>query len=74
MSSSLDSLVNNLAKGNHKFCGFEKFSNNQRELLIKKGIYPYEYMDSWKKFNDRKLPNKDKFHSKLNMSDLSDKD
>ena len=39
MSSSLDSLVSNLAKGNHKFWGFEKFSNNQRDLLIKKGIY-----------------------------------
>ena len=74
MSSSLDSLVNNLAKGNHKFWGFEKFSNDQRELLIKKGIYSYEYMDSWNKFNECKLPNKDKFYSKLNMSDVSDKD
>ena len=74
MSSSLDSLVNNLAKGNHKFWGFEKFSNNQRELLIKKGIYPYEYMDSWNKFNDIELPNKGMFYSKLNMSDVSDKD
>ena len=74
MSSSLDSLVNNLAKGNHKFWGLEKFSNNQRELLIKKGIYPYEYMDSWNKFNDLELPNKDMFYSKLNMSDVSDKD
>ena len=74
MSSSLDSLVNNLAKGNHKFWGFEKFSNNQRELLIKKGIYPYEYMDSWNKFNDLELPNKDMFYSKLSMSDVSDKD
>ena len=74
MSSSLDSLVNNLAKGNHKFWGFEKFSNNQSELLIKKGIYPYEYMDSWNKFNDIEFPNKDMFYSKLNMSDVSDKD
>ena len=74
MSSSLNSLVNNLAEGNHKFWGFEKFSNNQRELLIKKGIYPYEYMNSWNKFNDLELPNKDMFYSKLNMSDVSDKD
>ena len=74
MSSSLDSLVNNLAKGNHKFWGFEKFSDNQRKLLIKKGIYPYEHMDNWNKFNDHELPNKDMFYSKLNMSDVSDKD
>ena len=73
MSSSLDSLVNNLARGNHKFWGFERFSNNQRELLIKTGIYPYEYMDSWNKFSEDRLPSKDKFYSKLNMSDVSDK-
>ena len=46
MNSSVDSLVNNLARGGHKFWGFEKYSNSQRELLIKKGIYPYEYMDN----------------------------
>ena len=74
ISSSLDSLVNNLVKGDHKFWGFEKFSSDQRELLIKKGIYPYEYMDSWNKLNELKLPSKDKFYSKLNMSDVSDKD
>ena len=74
MSSSLDSLVNNLARGDHKFWGFEQFTNKQRKLLIKKGIYPYEYMDSWDKFNDNELPSKDKFYSKLNMSNVNDKD
>ena len=74
MSSSLDSLVNNLARGGHKFWGFEKYSNSQRELLIKKGIYPYEYMDNWNRFNESKLPDKAKFYSKLNMNEVSDKD
>ena len=74
ISSSLDSLVNNLARGGHKFWGFEKFNNSQHELLIKKGIYPYEYMDNWDKFNHSELPSKDKFYSKLNMSGVSDKD
>ena len=36
MSSSLDSLVNNLAKGGHEFCGFEKRSLKQKELLFRK--------------------------------------
>ena len=49
MSSSLDPLVNNLAKGGHDFWGFEKRSPKQKELLIGKGVYPYEYMDSWDK-------------------------
>ena len=42
MSSSLDSLVNNLARGGHEFWGFENYNCRQRELLISKGIYPYE--------------------------------
>ena len=41
MSSSLNSLVNSLAKGGHKFWGFEEYSDEQRELLIRKEIYPY---------------------------------
>ena len=52
MSSSLDSLVNNLAKGGHQFPGFENYNSEQRELLIKKGVYPFEYMNSWDKFEE----------------------
>ena len=37
MSSSLDSLVNNLARGGHEFWGFENYNCRQRELLIRKG-------------------------------------
>ena len=60
MSSSLDSLVNNLARGGHKFWGFENYNCHQCELLIRKGIYPYEYMDSWKKFRETSLPSEKK--------------
>ena len=73
MSSSLDSLVNNLAKGGHKFWGFENYNRSQRELLIRKGVYPYEYMDSWDKFN-RDLPSIREFYSNLNMSGISNGD
>ena len=34
MSSSLDSLVNNLARGGHEFFGFESYNDRQCELLI----------------------------------------
>ena len=27
-------------------------------LLLRKGVYPYEYMDDWDRFNEEKLPNK----------------
>ena len=72
MSSSLDSLVNNLAQGDHKFWGFEEYSDKQHELLIRKGIYPYEYMDSWNRFNETKLSSKDKVYNNLYMCGVGD--
>ena len=71
MSSNLDSLVNNLARGGHEFWGFETYNDRQRELLIRKGIYPYEYMDSWDKFKETSLPSIERFYSNLNMSGVS---
>ena len=47
MSSSFDSLTNNLVRGSKKLFGFEKCNPKQYELLTRKGIYPYEYMSSW---------------------------
>ena len=46
MSSSIDSLVNNLASSDYRFFGFEEYNEDQRNLPIRKGIYPYKYMDS----------------------------
>ena len=74
MSSSLDYLVNNLARGGHEFWGFENYNFSQRELLIRKGIYPYEYMESWDKFKETSLPRIEKFCSNLNISGVSDGD
>ena len=47
---------------------------NKFKLLSRKGLYPYEYMDSWKRFNETELPSKDKFCSTLNLEDNSDDD
>ena len=74
MSSSLDSLVNNLACRGDEFLGFEDYNESQYKLLIRKGIYPYEYMDDWDKFAETTLPPKGSFYSKLNMSGVSDQD
>ena len=74
MSSSLDSLVNNLVRGNNKFFGFEDYNESQYKLLIQKGIYPYKYMDDWDKFRETALPPKEAFYSKLNMSGVSNED
>ena len=43
-------------------------------LLLKKGIYPYEYMDSWERFDETSLPDKKAFYSELSLEDITDKD
>ena len=43
-------------------------------LLLKKGVYPYEYMDSWERFDETSLPDKEAFYSSLNMEDITDVD
>ena len=54
--------------------GLKDYSEEQYELLMRKGIYPNEYMSSWNKFTETKLPPKEAFYSNLNMSNVSDED
>ena len=34
-------------------------------MLLRKGAYPYEYMDEWEKFNEASLHEKEEFYSNL---------
>ena len=43
-------------------------------MLLRKGVYPYEYMDSWERFNETSLPSKKSFYSELNLQGINDKD
>ena len=57
------------------FPNIYKFCNNDINkfiLLLRKGGYPYEYMDSWEKFNETTLPNKKTFCSRLYLEDVTD--
>ena len=75
MSSSLDSLTKNVVSGSGKqLFGFEDYSELQYDLLTRKGIYPYEYMSSWDRFEEMQHPPKKAFYSKLNMSSISSND
>ena len=47
---------------------------NKFVSLLRKGVYPYEYMDEWNKFNEKELPVKKSFYSNLKMEDISDTD
>ena len=42
--------------------------------MVRKGVYPYEYIDGWKNFEEKSLPPKDAFYSRLNMKGISDQD
>ena len=43
-------------------------------LLLRKGIYPYEYMDSWERFDENIVPSKEAFCGELNLEGTSDAD
>ena len=60
-----------------KFKNAYSFCNNSLNkfiLLLRKGVYPYEYIDSWERFNEISLPSKKDFYSNLNMEDIADID
>ena len=59
------------SKNRYSFCNNDL---NKFILLLRKGVYPYEYMDSWEKFNETSLPIKEDFYSHLNMEDIEDID
>ena len=75
MSSSLDKLVSNLPKDSSSFKYTSKrFGEGEKlDLMTRKGVYPYDYMDSFNKFNEQ-LPTKEDFFSILNNEHISDED
>ena len=64
MSSSLDNLTQNLPDDAFIFTK-QEFTNEQFNLMKQKGTYPYDYMDSFQKFDDTHLPIKKDFFSIL---------
>ena len=84
--ASLSSILDNLSEINKKISLIElsekfpytyQFCNrdlNKFSLLLRKGVYPYEYMDSWEKFNETELPDKESFYSELNKEGITDED
>ena len=55
----------------YKFCNGDL---NKFFLLLRKGIYPYEYIDSWERFDENTILPKEAFHSELNLENITDKD
>ena len=57
MNSSLERLVKNLSNNYFKYL-YVEFDSKNLELLKQKNAYPYEYIDSFNRFNKEKLPDK----------------
>ena len=49
-------------------------SKTDLDLLTEKGVYPYDYMSSFDKFNEQQLPSKEHFYSHLYEEQITDKD
>ena len=64
MNSSLDKLVKNLSDKYFKSL-VEKFGSENLELLKPKFDYPYDYMNSFEKVNEKKLPARKYFYSSI---------
>ena len=73
MNSSLDKLARNLSDEDFKYLSRE-FSAKKSELVKTKGVYPYEYFDSFKRFGENKLPDINCFFSSLKDCGISEKE
>ena len=73
LPASLGTLVNNLPKD--AFNNLERYYTPEEARLIKrKGVYPYEYMNTEEKFKETKLPPKKAFYSKLSGEGITEED
>ena len=70
MTSSLDKLSSNLSAGQCK--NLQQFYDKEDvfQLMRDNGVYPYKHMDSWKRFKETILSNKEVFCSKRYMADI----
>ena len=73
MASSLDKLSSNLKID--QCVNLKKYySGNVLSLLFRKGVYPYDYVDSMRKLDETSLPPKEAFYSKLTGEGITDED
>ena len=72
MNASLEKLVSNLSKD--KFKILQQFYKVNLDLLLRKGVYPYEYVTDESKFNETQLPTQKYFYNGLTDSPVDEED
>ena len=73
LNSSLDKLVKNLLDEDFKYL-VEEFGSENLELSKQKGAYPYEYMNSFERFDEEKLPARKYFFSSTKKGKIDNHD
>ena len=71
MNSSLDEFVKNLSDKDSKYF-VEKFGSENLELLKQKDAYPYEYINTFERFNEEKLLARKYFYSSIKNGNIGD--
>ena len=72
---SLEKVAESLSSEDFKLTHRHTVDDEEKvRLLTKKGIYPYDYIDSFDRFNETDLPSKDKFFSRLRKSGITEKE
>ncbi|CAG2190062.1 unnamed protein product [Mytilus edulis] len=74
LASLVDDLVNDSSQNYFKYLSKEFPSSDDRNLLLRKGVYPYGWVDGESKFNETCLPPKDAFYNDLTKSHISDEE
>ncbi|XP_064653079.1 uncharacterized protein LOC135503432 [Lineus longissimus] len=70
MQSSLANLAKNLPNQQMKNLA-KKFNGEHFDLVTRKGVYPYEWVDSYEKFQSQQLPSIEEFYSTFNSTKIS---
>ncbi|XP_042912888.1 uncharacterized protein [Parasteatoda tepidariorum] len=73
MASSLDQLARNLTEDQFKLIQ-RYFSSDHLALLLRKGVYPYDYINHADKFNETVLPPQEAFYNRLNETNITAED
>ena len=71
MNFSLEKLVKNLLEHDFQYLNKE-FGSKNLEILKQKGAYPYEYIDSFKRFDEENLLDRDCFYSSVKDETIDD--
>ncbi|KAJ8933514.1 hypothetical protein NQ318_007238 [Aromia moschata] len=74
MADKIEKLASYLDNSQKRITKSHCNNNEEFELLTRKGVFPYDYLNSWEKLEETSLPKKDSFYSTLTNEGISEAD